>query len=302
MARNDKGVSETSVTMFSPAKLNLFLAITGRRADGFHELVSVAAPLDWGDTLRVERAEVDSLSCDDPEVPLDGSNLVLKAAQAFRAASGGVGGARFALEKRIPIGAGLGGGSSNAAAALRALNRLAHAPLSGAALTEVAASVGSDCALFLQDGPVTMRGRGERVEPLPASSAARLRGRRVLVFKPAFGISTAWAYAQMAVRAPASYLPAADAEARLAGWAADGGAKAENLLFNNMETAAFTKFPALPLLLEQLGAEFGLRPRMSGSGSACFAFLDEGARAEVITARIREAWGESTFVVSARLA
>lgn len=290
------------MTIFSPAKLNLFLAITGRRADGFHELVSVAAPLDWGDTLRAERAEADALTCDDPAVPVDGSNLVLKAAQAFRAASGWAGGVRFALEKRIPIGAGLGGGSSNAAAALRALNRLAARPLGEAALAEVAASVGSDCALFLHEGPVAMRGRGERVAPLPAPAAARLRGRRVLVFKPAFGISTAWAYGQMAARAPASYLPAADAEARLAAWVRDDGARAEELLFNNMEAAAFAKFPALPLLLERLRAEFGLQPRMSGSGSACFAFLGEEGRTEVMAARIREAWGESAFVISARLA
>ncbi len=289
------------MTLFSPAKLNLFLAITGRRADGFHELVSVAAPLDWGDTLRVERAEVYSLTCDDPAVPVDESNLVLKAAEAFRAASGWTGGARFALEKRIPIGAGLGGGSSNAAAAMRALNELAGGVLDAGALVEVAAKVGSDCALFLQGGPVAMRGRGETVEPLGASAAARLRGRRVLVFKPAFGISTAWAYAQMVARAPGSYLPAGDAEARLAAWMGDDGAAGEELLFNNMEAAAFAKFPALPLLLERLRAEFGLRPRMSGSGSACFAFLREEARVEVLTARIREAWGESAFVVSARL-
>ncbi len=287
--------------MFSPAKLNLFLAITGRRADGFHDLVSVAAPLDWGDTLRVERAEADSLSCDAPEVPVDGSNLIMKAAEAFRAASGWTGAARFALEKRIPIGAGLGGGSSNAVAALRALNELAGGALSPRALAEVAARVGSDCALFLQGGAVTMRGRGERVEALPATVVARLRGRRVLVFKPGFGIATAWAYGRMAAGAPGSYMPAEEAEARLAAWA-DGGAAAEELLFNNMETAAFAKFPALPLLLERLGAEFGLRPRMSGSGSACFAFLDEDVRVEVIAARIREAWGESAFVVSARLA
>lgn len=295
--RNDEGVS--ALTLQCPAKINLFLAITGRRSDGFHELLSVVAPLDWGDTLRVEAAESFSLVCDDPAVPVDGSNLVLKAAEAFRAATGWRSGAKFVLEKRVPAGAGLGGGSSDAAAALRALNRLAGEPLKNAELADVAARVGSDCALFLHGGPVVMRGRGERVEALAEAATARLRGRSVIVFKPAFGISTGWAYRQMATGAPASYLPAADAEARLAAWAA-GKAPAEELLFNNMEAAAFRKFPALPALLDRLRRDFGLRPRMSGSGSACFALLESGADEPAIAAAIRHAWGDSALVVRTR--
>lgn len=298
--RNDEGVSE--LTLFSPAKLNLFLAITGRRPDGFHDLVSVVAPLAWGDTLTIEAADGFSLGCSGADVPVDGSNLVLKAAEAFRAATGWRGGARFTLEKRIPMGAGLGGGSSNAAAALRGLNELAGALLKPVVLLEIAARIGSDCALFMHDGPVVMRGRGERVEPLAAAGAARLLGRKVLIFKPAFGISTPWAYGRMAADTPRSYLPAELAEARLAAWlGADGGA-AEDLLLNNMEGPAFAKFPALPLLLDQLRNEFQLRPRMSGSGSACFAFLAEDTPVATITERIRNAWGESAFWVQTQLA
>jgi 4-diphosphocytidyl-2-C-methyl-D-erythritol kinase len=288
------------LTIQCPAKLNLFLAITGRRPDGFHELVSVVAPLEWGDTLRVEAAETFSLTCDDPMVPVDGSNLVLKAAEAFRWATGWTGGARFSLEKRVPVGAGLGGGSSDAAAALRALNGLAGEPLGARALAEVAANVGSDCALFLHDGSVVMRGRGERVADLAEEARTRLRGRRVLVFKPAFGISTAWAYRQMAKDAPANYLPAETAEARLAAWCA-GRARAEELLFNNMEAAAFRKFPGLPVLLEQLQREFGFAARMSGSGSACFALLDDAEEGLAAEAAIRRAWGESAVLVQTRL-
>src|SRR6185295_17620749 len=166
-----------------PAKLNLLLAVTGRRPDGFHELVSVVAPVEFGDTLTVEPAAEFSLSCDDPTLPTDASNLVLKAAQAFRTATGWKGGARFALAKRIPMAAGLGGGSSDAAAALSALNQLAGGTLSAPALAQVAAEVGSDCALFLPGGPVVMRGRGERVERLREAAATGLRGRRVLIFK-----------------------------------------------------------------------------------------------------------------------
>jgi 4-diphosphocytidyl-2-C-methyl-D-erythritol kinase len=290
------------ISIFAPAKLNLFLAVTGRRADGFHELVSLVAPLEFGDTLRVEPAAKISLTCSDPELPCDENNLVVKAARAFAAASQWSGGAAFELEKHIPPGAGLGGGSSNAVAALRALNQLVEAPckLSTHTLVALATKLGSDCPLFLSDGPVIMRGRGERVAPIPPGAAMRLRGRRVLVFKPGFGIATPWAYARLAAEAPAGYFPREEAETRLAGWLNDPEAPAEDLLFNSLERPAFAKFIALPVLCAQLEQNFGLRPRMSGSGSACFAFLADGTDAAPIIAAIHEAWGDSAFVRDTR--
>ncbi|CAM2832194.1 4-(cytidine 5'-diphospho)-2-C-methyl-D-erythritol kinase [Rariglobus hedericola] len=292
-----------TLVLSSPAKLNLFLAITGRRADGFHDLVSVAAPLEFGDTLTVElRPAGFSLECDDPALEIDGTNLVLRAAQAFAEAASWTGGAHFSLQKRIPMGAGLGGGSSNASTALLALNQLAGGVLTMEELGTVAATLGSDCPLFLQDGPVIMRGRGESLRVPPPQAIDRLRGRRVLVFKPAFGISTVWAYRQLAAGAPASYLPSVAAETQLMTWMDDATAPAEELLFNNMEVPAFTKHIALPVALECLREEFDLAPRMSGSGSACFAFLPENAPVAAITARIRELWGAEAFVTETRLA
>ncbi len=285
-----------------PAKLNLFLAITGRRADGFHDLVSVAAPLKFGDTLVVEsRPAGFTLECDDASLEIDETNLVLRAARAFALAAKWDGGAHFSLQKRIPMGAGLGGGSSDATSVLLALNQLAGTVLKRDELAAVAGQLGSDCALFLAGGPVVMRGRGENVQPLPAQAALRLRGRRVLVFKPMFSISTVWAYRRMAAGAPTTYLPPEEAEARLAAWVGQPEAPAEALLFNNMEVPAFTKFIALPVLMERLRAEFNLVPSMSGSGSACFAFLPEGAPVSTITSRIRELWGTQAFVVETRL-
>ena len=315
------------VTVFSPAKINLFLAVTGRRADGYHDLVSVTAPLDFGDELVAEdggrrtedggrRTEDGGLSfakamkdksesrqftleCDNPEVPVDGSNLVLKAAEAFAAATGWETPVHFRLTKRIPLGAGLGGGSSNAVAALRALNQLSGGRLTDEKLAGVAAALGSDCALFLKNAPVVMRGRGEHIAELPQAAARRVRGRRVLVFKPGFAISTPWAYQRMIARG-ADYIPSAEAEAKLAAWLA-GDAPAEELLFNNMEGAAFEKFIALPVLLEKLRGEFGVAGRMSGSGSACFALLSEARNAAPIAARVRECYGEPAFVREARI-
>jgi 4-diphosphocytidyl-2-C-methyl-D-erythritol kinase len=292
---------QRTTTIFSPAKINLFLAITGRRSDGYHDLVSVVTPLDFGDHLMAEAGtrppdagKQFSLGCDHPEVPVDDSNLILKAAEAFAVATGWAEPVAFQLEKCIPVGAGLGGGSSNATAALLALNQLSGANLGRAELAALAAGVGSDCPLFLEDRPVIMRGRGERIELLPEAAAGRLRGRRVLVFKPSLGVSTAWAYERMAAGAPQSYLPAGEAERRIAAWI-EGNADADELLFNNLEPVVFRKFLALPTLLDRLGHQFGLAPRMSGSGSACFALLPSGAPVSVMVAVIREAWGPVCF-------
>lgn len=293
-----------TVSIPSPAKVNLSLAITGRRADGFHELVSVVAPLAFGDTLHARRVADGagfSLACDVAEVPVDESNLVLRAARLFAVATGWGGGAEFTLEKRIPMGAGLGGGSSNAVAALRALERLSGRELEAARRDALAAELGSDCPLFWREVPVVMRGRGERVEVFPAGAAARLRGRRLVVFKPGFGVATAWAYQALAATAWA-YVDAAAEEARLAAWMADDGAKAEGLLLNTMERPVFAKWIALPAMLAWLRERHGLEARMSGSGSACFAFLPEGADLAAVMQTVQEGWGEEAFVQATQLA
>jgi len=293
-----------TVTIFSPAKINLYLAVTGRRSDGYHDLVSVVAPLDFGDELTADatgrKANGEgryTVECDVPEVPAGGDNLVVKAAAAFAEATGWRESVAFRLTKRIPLGAGLGGGSSNAVAALLALDRLSGAGLGREALATLAAHLGSDCPLFLPGGPVVMRGRGDRVEPLPAAAARRLRGRRVLLYKPAsVAVGTAWAYSRLAAGgATGAYLPPAEAERRLAAWI-DGNAGAEELLFNNLEPVVYRKFVALPVLGERLRDRFGLAPRMSGSGSSSFALLPADAPVEAITAAIREAWGAVAFV------
>jgi 4-diphosphocytidyl-2-C-methyl-D-erythritol kinase len=292
----------SSLVAFSPAKINLFLAITDRRADGFHNLVSVVAPLAFGDTLWFEPRQGGGvqLECDDPAVPLDSTNLILRAAKLFEETSGKPVHGCFRLTKRIPMGAGLGGGSSNASAALRLLSAAAGESLSAEQLAELAARLGSDCPLFLQPGAVVMRGRGERVDALPVTACARLAGRRLLLFKPGFGISTPWAYKEMAA-APSTYLSAAQAEARLADWLGRPDLAAESLLFNNMELVAFRKHLALPTLLEAISRQYDLVPRMSGSGSCCFVLLPEGFKSARLVEEIREAWGSEAFVEETRL-
>lgn len=295
----------STLVLSSPAKINLSLAITGRRADGFHSLVSVVAPLQWGDSLGVgpgDDGEV-SLVCDDATVPVGDDNLIVRAARSFLERSGWTGGVRFTLEKRIPMGAGLGGGSSNAVAALRGLNALAAESgrsLEVSELVAIAAELGSDCPLFFADGPVVMRGRGERIDPVPTEVAAAWRGRRVLVLRPAFGVATAWAYRALAAR-PEWYLPEDKAEATLAEWFGGGGELAGERLFNTLEAPVFAKYVALPAMIAWLRERHGLGARMSGSGSACFALPPDGLDLAPVVATIREGFGPAAWVVETRL-
>jgi len=297
----------TALTLNSPAKINLFLAVVGRRPDGFHDLVSVVSQVGFGDTLTVESTDSGefALECDDASLVVDERNLVLRAARAFREASGWPGGARFRLIKRIPQGAGLGGGSSNATTTLRALNTLAGRPLGLDSLADLAARLGSDCPLFLHPAPLIMRGRGERIELLPEVGVARLRNRRVWLFKPAFGIETPWAFRRLAARAPGGYLAPSEAEERLTEWIERSERPAEKLLFNTLESVSFDKYIALPALVSQLREMFDLNVGMSGSGSTCFAFVPESAPANLglaVKDVVMDAWGPETFFAETSLA
>jgi 4-diphosphocytidyl-2-C-methyl-D-erythritol kinase len=293
-----------SIAVFSPAKINLFLAVTGRRADGFHDLVSLVAPISFGDTLWLHAGDAEgpvTLTCDDPAVPTGMDNLAVRAAEAWRGEAGFGRAIHIALKKRIPMGAGLGGGSSNAAAVLRGLNSLGGHPLDDAALARLAAGLGSDCPLFLVGAPCVMRGRGERLEALPAAARRHLTGRRILVFKPDFPISTPWAYGRLVAAGGAAYTPPDVAEARLAAWLA-GGASVAEVLFNSFEQVAFTKFQSMPVLLDRLRAQPCVDGvLMSGSGSACFALVKHGADLAPLRELVRTTWGAGAVVVEAEI-
>ena len=298
--------------IFSPAKLNLFLAVTGKAAGGYHELLSLAVPLDFGDTLEVERrgegATEDELTCADPRVPTDGSNLVRRAAAAFREGLRERGGGRadgpffrFALEKRIPPGGGLGGGSGNAVAALRAMNRLEGEPLAEEDLAALAAGLGADCPLFLPGGPVVFRGRGERVEARP-ELAGLLRPWRIFLVDPGFAVPTGPLFTRWAaaVREGRRREEAGEAERALARGLEElrhgdpgpllrndlGGLLREKYLFYDVVEAAVRAAAA-----GWLG--------ITGSGSVAFVLLhreaDEGPFREVE----RELFGEPGFSVEA---
>lgn len=289
------------ISLHCPAKVNLLLAVLGARNDGFHDILSVATPLDFGDRLVLRllgEEEDDCLFCDCPALNIDSENLVYKAAESFRAATGVKRAIKVSLEKRIPIGAGLGGGSSDAASTLIGLNRLLGLPLTGEELNDLAAELGSDVSLFPKRAPVIMRGRGERIEVLPDNCFDRILGRRILLFRPEFEISTPWAYGHLAKNV-ANFSSGNEMEARLLDWI-ESDRPINDLLFNSFEKVLFDKFLGIRVLFEQLRTKLGLSCMVSGSGSACFALIDDDATTAVAKQLIRECWGEETFIVESR--
>lgn len=289
------------IEKFSPCKINLMLAILGVRPDGFHELISIVAPTKFGDTLKAQISDkpADTLACNMEGIPLDSTNLVIKAAELFREATGRSEHFDFDLQKRVPAGAGLGGGSSNGAAALLAVNELCGNPLPTKKLSEIAAQMGSDCPLFLTNTPVVMRGRGERVFALRGEAREYIERLKLVIFKPDFSINTGWAYSQMKAN-PQDYMSENAAESALSEWLENPSISGLPLI-NNMQIEAFKKFPALQIVLDEIRTRFRVPAMMSGSGSACFAIVnnledDEIAELEKL---VKNLLGETALVVRA---
>lgn len=275
------------------------LSVHGRRADGFHELTSLVAPLEFGDELEVRINEFasDTLVSEGSNVPMDDSNLVLQAARAFRRESGCGETFDFRLSKRIPVGAGLGGGSSDAVAALKGIDVLLGTKMSPGRLRDIAASLGSDCPFFVDAAPALMRGRGELVEPVDRAMASRLAGQRLVLFRPDFAVDTGWAYKQLAA-SPERYEAKALTDSRLR-MHKEGGDLGD-LMHNGFEEVVGRKFLAIPCLLDILRGR-AYRSMMSGSGSACFALVDNSGQAAEIKQVCLNCWGESMFWVETSL-
>jgi 4-diphosphocytidyl-2-C-methyl-D-erythritol kinase len=280
-------------------KVNLLLNILGKRPDGFHELETVMQPVNFHDELVFERGGIEiKLSCSEKSLPTDSKNLVFRAAQQFLAAAKISDGVKIHLEKKIPLAAGLGGGSGNAATTMLALNELFDRPLATEKLFEIAATLGSDIPFFLQDKPALATGRGEKIQPLENFPA--LRGKAFLLIHPGFGISTPWAY-QNVERFPAAFngqkgraqklislLQTADLKAAAGGF------------YNSLEAPALEKFPILALFQEFLRANGALAALMSGSGSTTFAICANVSAAESLAEKFKSKFGQNcwTAIVS----
>jgi len=179
--------------VLAPAKINLSLKILGRRSDGFHEIETLIAPVTLCDEIEISKSNSKQIEfhCDDPSVPMGDDNLIVRAAKSFFAATKLKSAVLIEVKKKIPHGAGLGGGSSDAASTLLALNELFGTKLPREALAKMAETIGSDVPFFIFQSPALCKGRGELV------TAVKLKGKlSLLLLKPAFVISTAWAYSR----------------------------------------------------------------------------------------------------------
>jgi 4-diphosphocytidyl-2-C-methyl-D-erythritol kinase len=239
----------------APAKLNLFLHITGRRADGYHLLQSVFMLIDWCDTLHFELRADGTVSREDLTVQLPADDLIVRAARALQQVSGCTLGAHIAIAKAVPAQAGLGGGSSDAASTLLALNRLWKLDLPLATLQRIGLGLGADVPFFLGGSNAWVEGIGETLTPIALPAA------RFAVVKPDAGLQTSLIFSDAALKR--------DSEpAILSGFAAN----AFGFGRNDLQAIAVQLCPAIGSALDWLES-LGLSGRMTGSGSAVFAHL-----------------------------
>src|SRR5512140_130164 len=255
----------------APAKLNLFLHVTGRRPDGMHLLQSVFMLIDWSDTLHFEARPGGQLSREDLGLPLPPDDLVLKAARALQLASGTAHGAHIAIEKRVPAQAGMGGGSSDAASTLLALNRLWSLGWSLPQLMRIGLALGADVPFFLGGRNARVEGIGEQLAPVDLPPA------RFAVVKPPQGLETARIFADPQLKRDSEPVIISGFAANPSGEVrrSQQGHFPYRLGRNDLQPVAQRLCPAVTEALEWLGSQ-GLDGRMTGSGSAVFALLAPG--------------------------
>ena len=273
----DQARSTLRATWRSPAKVNLCLRVVGRRPDGYHLLDSVFAAVDLCDRIAIEVRGVApsttgaaiAVRCDRPDVPASPANLAARAAALVLRERGLGGEVVLDLRKSIPPGAGLGGGSSNAATVLTGLNGLLGLGVSPERLRELALELGADVPFFLEGGVARVRGVGEIIEPLPA-----WRDLHLVLVTPPFGVATATAFRAFAARAEP--FATGDESARLAA----AGRPMPELFVNDLERVVFTLHPELAALKKRLIDAGAAAAVMSGSGSTVL-----GLASSPVTAR-----------------
>jgi 4-diphosphocytidyl-2-C-methyl-D-erythritol kinase len=264
------------------AKINLGLHVLRRRADGFHDLETVFLRIGWADRIRFSASGKLEMTCTDPTLPTDERNLCVRAVRQLAAAAGEAGppGMHIHLEKHLPHGAGLGGGSSDAAECLRFARTLLSKPLSDGDVLETAAALGSDVPFFLGSQTALGTGKGEVLTPIPVPNL--LQGRYLAVVVPHFGISTAEAYA--GITPNAHQRP----DLGVLMTATDPGVWRQELV-NDFEPHLFAAYPALHDIKSCLYDQGAQYSAMSGSGSAIFAVFDTEERAQSATNALGDA-------------
>ncbi len=261
--------------VFAPAKVNLSLKILGRREDGFHEIDTLMTPISLCDEINIERIDSENaitFHCDEPSVPISDDNLAVRVAKTFFEETKLKGGVSIELKKRIPHGAGLGGGSSDAATTLLALNQLFEANLTRDELAKLGSTIGSDVPFFIFESAAICRGKWELVKPVPLSEKLS-----ILLLKPDFLVSTEWAYPHWQDSREIPNVSYAAQEF--------GG----QTFVNDLERPVFEKFVFLAQLKMWLLNQAEVTATiMSGSGSTVFAVLYPNVDIDLLIKRARD--------------
>ena len=248
--------------VFPNAKINLGLNIIKKRQDGYHELETCFYPVPWQEALEILEGEKTSFAVTGIDVPDDGDNIVLKAYQLLKA-DYNIPSVQLHLHKVIPIGAGLGGGSADAAFTLVLLNNLFKLELKDDQLMKYAATLGADCAFFVKNKPMLAKGIGEQLENIEVS----LKGKFVLMVYPNIHISTKEAYSKINPKKSEISIKQILVENNISDW--------KHFLMNDFEPSLFETYPILQKIKHQLYESGALYASMSGSGSCMYGIFDE---------------------------
>lgn len=304
-----------AVMVEAPSKLNLGLRVLRSRADGYHDLLTTFLAVDWADRLTVSwgapgeasaegssaaASSADTMTCSDPSIPADASNLCLRAVHALRSwaaerdAASALLPLHIELEKRIPAGAGLGGGSSDAAATLRAAARIWDLDISDDELRAIAADLGADVPFFLDPRPSLATGIGDRLRPLTARPGMPVE--HILIAVPDVHVSTAEAYGGVTPRPPDDaegdrLVPETDGRRLAAAFVSTDPAVWRRDLVNDFEESVIARYPEIGRLKDEMYAAGALYASMSGSGSAVFGIFQTGDDADTAEARLGGASG-----------
>ena len=254
----------SSVRLFSPAKINLFLRVLYKRQDGYHEVATLMQALDFGDVVTLEKSRVDALDCTDRTVPSDRSNLVWRALDLFREKTGRDFFVRMVIDKKIPPRAGLGGGSSNAATTLFGLSQLTNWPMDIQTLQQWSAALSSDAPFFFSQGTGYATGRNEKIENLPSLPLQELS----LLTLP-WGLATEAVYARCSPPLGSCLSP----KDLLQRWM-----EGKPIAVNDLEPAAFALKPALSSVKKELMEEGFSCVGMTGSGTTLYALGSLGKK------------------------
>jgi 4-diphosphocytidyl-2-C-methyl-D-erythritol kinase len=284
------------VKIRAPAKINLRLRVMGKRADGYHLLDTILLPVSLydeidiskvrqvgGKTVRKNRLTV---SCNDPLVPVGRKNLAYKAALLILSDAKSSARVHIRIHKRIPVGAGLGGGSTDAAATLVGLNRLLRLGYTSKRLEEMSLALGADVPFFVKAAPARARGIGERLSPLRGVPRLWL-----IIVYPNFPVSTAWVYRNLS-----SKLTKGIGNTSI-NFSRGSPANLKKLLVNDLETVTMGRYPRIGLLKEELARQGAVGSLMSGSGSSVFGIFPSRRGAQRAWRQLRKDKGVQAFLV-----